>query len=110
MTRNHFFCATLALSTLFATVACRASRADQPTHFQTGGYGVFFPANLGVGDPATEPTIVGDGSGYAAYDGTPTGHEFRLDGQLVGDGWDQHFGAAQTFTPGIVVIPRIIFY
>ena len=63
-------------------------------HFQTGGHGVFFPANLGVGDPAQEPTIIGDGSGYSAYDGTPTGNEFKLNGRLVGDGWDQHFGAA----------------
>lgn len=78
--------------------------------FETGGHGVFFPANLGVGDPAVFPQIIGDGSGLSVYNGTPTGNEFRLDGNLVGDGWDQHFGAAQSITPGLPTDPGIVLY
>jgi hypothetical protein len=72
---------------------------------ETGGFGVFDPANLGVGDPDVLPfpIIIGDGSGVAVYDGTPTGFEFKLDGILVGDGYDRHFGSALSLTPGIPV-------
>jgi hypothetical protein len=82
----------------------------QAKRLTTEGDGLFFPANLGVGDPSL-PTIVGDGSGYAAYQGA-TGNEFRLDGELVGDGWDEHFGAAQTITSGIVPPrdPSVVLY
>jgi hypothetical protein len=67
------------------------------------GSGVFDPANLGVGDPASLPfpIIIGDGSGAGVYDGTPTGSNFRMDGKLVGTGFDQHFGTAQSITTGI---------
>jgi hypothetical protein len=78
---------------------------------QTGGFGVFDPANIGVGDPNTLPfpIIIGDGSGLGVYDGTPTGFEFKLDGQLVGDGFDQHFGTAQSLSPGIPAYGRIFY-
>ncbi|WP_146374257.1 hypothetical protein [Symmachiella macrocystis] len=88
---------------LMVLLACsnESVQAGDWLSFHTGGEGVFVPANLGVGDPAEHPTIIGDGDGLATYDGTPTGNEFRLDGELVGDGWDRHFGAAQSRTAGI---------
>lgn len=98
---RHVSGVCLGLALVVSSACGGAAKAGEVLHFQTGGYGVFAPANLGVGDPASDPTIIGDGSGLAVYDGTPTGNEFRLDGQLVGDGWDQHFGAAQGFTSGI---------
>ncbi len=110
MFRNKKYLVPLTIAALSAMALVGEASAKDPLHFQTGGYGVFSPANLGVGDPATHPTVVGDGSGISVYNGTPTGNEFRLNGQLVGDGWDQHFGAAQSFTPGIVGGPTIIFY
>ncbi|WP_339910361.1 hypothetical protein [Symmachiella dynata] len=104
---NHVRSRFALVATLTGFLALTSSTGDcllagELMRFHTGGEGVFVPANLGVGDPAEHPTIIGDGSGLATYDGTPTGNEFRLDGELVGDGWDQHFGAAQSRTAGIV--------
>ena len=84
--------------------------AGVPLSFETGGEGVLVPANLGVG-PGTFPFVVGDGSGYAEYNGTPTGKEFHLNGKRVGDGWDQHFGAAQSSNnePGDEIIPGVLY-
>jgi hypothetical protein len=66
------------------------------------GHGKFDPANLGLGDPEIfGPLIIGDGSGEGIYDGTPTGNDFRLNGFLIGNGWDQHFGNAQSISPGV---------
>ena len=99
---------TRYVATAFVALAMTALSAPRELlagdflRFHTGGEGVFVPANLGVGDPTTTPTIIGDGSGLATYNGTPTGNEFTLDGVLVGDGWDRHWGAAQSRTAGIV--------
>jgi len=79
-------------------------QADEPfptgveLSFKTGGSGVFVPANLGdfTGNQKQDEFVIGDGSGLATYDGTPTGKEFHLNGKLVGDGFDRHFGAAQS--------------
>ncbi len=78
----------------------------------TGGHGRFDPANLGLGDPTVYPfpLVIGDGSGTGIYDGTPTGHEFMLGGQLVGNGFDQHFGTAQSLSPGIPVPSGVLRY
>lgn len=100
----------LVLFLISQAAAGTPAQADQRVRFQTGGFGLFSPANLGVGDPTMVPTIIGDGSGYAAYNGTPRGNEFRLNGRLVGDGWDQHFGAAQSFTPGVVAGDGVVLY
>jgi len=72
---------------------------------ETGGFGVFDPANLGLGDPNVYPfpVVIGDGSGTGVYDGTPTGNEFRLNGHLVGNGFDRHFGTAQSISPGVFI-------
>ena len=77
----------------------------------TGGFGVFDPANIGVGDPneLPFPIIIGDGSGLGVYDGTPTGNEFRLNHWLVFGGFDQHFGTAQSFTPGIPAYGKVFY-
>lgn len=80
------------------------------TRLQTGGEGVFDPANLGVGNPLTFPLVIGDGSGAGVYDGTPTGFEFRLNGELVGDGFDQHFGVSQSLISGFVSPKATIWY
>lgn len=106
---RRVFGVCLGLALAISLAAGGAIQAGEVLHFQTGGYGVFVPANLGVGDPAINPTVIGDGSGLAVYDGTPTGNEFRLNGELVGDGWDQHWGAAQSYTPGIVS-GDLVFY
>jgi hypothetical protein len=68
----------------------------------TEGFGTFDPANLGVGTPAQFPLVIGDGSGLAIYDGTPTGSNHRLDGILVNSGNDQHFGTAQSVSLGVL--------
>jgi hypothetical protein len=83
--------------------------AKHYTKLQTGGYGVFDPANLGVGDPSEYPLVIGDGSGLGVYDGTPTGMEFKLDDELVGDGWDQHFGTAQSLSLGIPAFGNVYY-
>ena len=64
-----------------------------------------------MGDPNTLPFpfVIGDGSGTGVYDGTPTGNEFRLNGELVGDGFDQHFGTAQSLTTGIFYNNRFFY-
>jgi hypothetical protein len=74
----------------------------------TTGEGTFDPANLGLGDPdqITFPFIIGDGSGEGIYDGTPTG-EYSLDG-LTGP--DQHFGTAQSISPGVLSPVSTIWY
>ena len=104
--RRNGIASAIAL-TLFVTMTLGAGRvvlADKPfpagedLSFKTGGTGVFVPANLGVG-VAGGLGIIGDGSGLATYDGTPTGKEFHLNGKRVGDGWDRHFGAAQSTGP-----------
>lgn len=64
----------------------------------TQGEGVFDPANLGVGDPADFPFVIGDGLGEGIYNGTPVG-EASLDGVTIGP--DQHWGTAQSISPGI---------
>ena len=107
MKRQRFGIASAIALTLFVTMTLGAGRvvlADKPfpagedLSFKTGGTGVFVPANLGVG-VAGGLGIIGDGSGLATYDGTPTGKEFHLNGKRVGDGWDRHFGAAQSTGP-----------
>ncbi len=109
MRRSRLFSAFIC-TFLVTVIGLAPSVRAEVKRFQTGGFGVFSPANLGVGDPAQFPTIIGDGSGYSAYNGTPTGYEFRLDGVLVGDGFDQHFGATQSFTPGTATRPGIVRY
>jgi hypothetical protein len=75
----------------------------------TNGEGTFDPANLGLGDPTQIPFpfIIGDGSGEGIYDGTPTG-EFSLDGVVIGP--DQHFGTAQSISPGVLSPVSTIWY
>ena len=77
--------------------------------FSTRGNGVFDPANLGVGDPASIgfPFIIGDGSGEAVYDGTPTG-VFSLFG--IPFGRDQHFGVAQSTFAGYPSLRGTVWY
>jgi hypothetical protein len=110
MFRTTRWLTVLATIAVLGAVCHGKDRVPDTMRFQTGGYGVFFPANLGKGDPNKYPQVIGDGSGYSAYDGTPTGNEFKLDGVLVGDGWDRHFGAAQTFGPGIIVNSDVTLY
>jgi hypothetical protein len=52
--------------------------------------------------------IIGDGSGLTTYDGTPTGKEFHLNGERVGDGYDRHFGANQSGEP--VLVDGVVYY
>jgi hypothetical protein len=82
------------------------------TVLTTEGLGTFEPANLGIGDPdpSNIPFVIGDGSGLAIYDGTPTGDNHRLDGILVASGNDQHFGTAQSLTPGLLTSEGIFRY
>ena len=77
--------------------------------FATKGNGVFEPANLGLGDPNQFgfPLIIGDGSGTAVYNGTPTG-VFSLFGIPLGR--DQHFGVAQSVFFGYPSIRNTIWY
>jgi hypothetical protein len=76
---------------------------------ETHGEGVFDPANLGLGDPDVIPFpfIVGDGSGEGIYDGTPTG-QASLDGVPIGP--DQHFGVAQSISPGLLSPASTVWY
>jgi len=84
--------------------------AGEELSFKTGGSGVFVPANLGLGDPDANPAIIGDGLGLSTYNGTPTGKECHLNGKRVGDGWDQHFGAAQSTGAPRVESASLILY
>lgn len=73
----------------------------------TEGNGDFAPANLGIGDPAAFPFVIGDGSGAGVYDGTPVG-EASLDGMSIGP--DQHWGTAQSIRPGLLSPAFTIWY
>ncbi len=77
--------------------------------FSTEGDGIFDPANLGAGDPGQVPfpLIIGDGSGTATYDGTPTG-TFSLFGIPLGP--DQHFGVAQSVFIGWPSVNGTVWY
>ncbi len=93
------------------TMKMKENATKHYVRMQTGGWGVFDPANIGVGDPNVLPfpIIIGDGSGLGVYDGTPVGYEFQLDGELVGDGFDQHFGTAQSLTAGIPAFGKVFY-
>jgi hypothetical protein len=88
-------------------------KRDNVCVLHTEGDGVFDPANLGLGDPnmVPFPFVIGDGSGTAVYNGTPTG-TFTLvcdddsgngEGGMMLSGPDQHFGSSQSIIgPGTI--------